>query len=265
MIRRFSFKGVFSTQSTVADLYILSGNTFAQNGRSLGTFTSWQSQEYAYDELTGYKYFKVDGTEWARLDKPGQNIVSDFDSSDGNYTVTVNRDFDYLGPNRQFTPYVVDRYQQLSSAKGLDVADGSSFVTKTGIEMYSGSTNSNGVGTKKFQTGFKVDSSYFYSMNHVFPNSKLTSSSGSLPGGNVTPITKIINVNSVAPDYFDYNGNAITGLHYNLGHQILSDGIYTTNGRTGYKIGNNQYININDATGTSLMYGQFFPTRKGVN
>ncbi|KRK90534.1 hypothetical protein [Companilactobacillus futsaii] len=263
MIRRFNSNGIFSTQENIIDLYILNGNTFVKNGNTLGSHTAWKYQEYAYDESLKRKFFKVDNTEWACLEKQNQNIKVDFDNSDGNYTVIIDRDFDYLVP-RTFTLYPVDSYHSDSETTQVYQTDGGRFITNGGIEMFD-STTSNGVTISSYNTGFRVDNTDYYSMKSVFPDSKLTYSSGSVYGENVTAINKIINVNSVAPDYFDLNGNAVTNIHYNLGHQILSDAVYTTNDRTGFKIGDNQFININDATGTPLMYGRYFPEQKGVN
>lgn len=262
MIRYFKSNGIFSTQNNIIDLYITSGDSFVKNGNTLGTYSAWKYQDYAYDETLKMKFFKVSGTEWAALNKPNQNITSDFDNSDGNYKIIINRDFDYL--NRQLTIYPVDVYHKDTATTQAYPTDGGQYLTNGGIEMFSSET-SNGNTISSFKTGFRVDTTDYYSMNNVFPDAQLTYSSGSVYGQNVTSIKKIININSVAPDYFDLNGNAVTEIHYNLGHQILSDAIYTTNKRTGYKIGDNIFININDATGTPLMYGQYFPSRKGVD
>lgn len=262
MIRLFNSNGVFTTQDTKIELYVISGDTFVPNGATLSAHSSWQYQQYAYDETMKKKFFKVDNTEWAIFNQPGQNAMTKLDNSDGNYQIIIDRDFDY--ESGKLVVHPVEVYHQTSSKTLAYPADKGRYLIDGAIEMYDTDTT-NGYVTSAYNTGFKVDTTDYYSSQDVFPDAKLTSSSGSVYGENVTPISKIINVNSVAPDYFDLNGNAIANLHYNLGHQIVSDGIYTTNTRTGYKIGDNQFININDATGTSLMNGSFYPTNKGVN
>ncbi|TGD20925.1 hypothetical protein EGT49_12275 [Companilactobacillus suantsaicola] len=262
MIRKFSSNGIFATQGNSIDLYVISGNTFTPNGSVLSPNTSWQYQEYAYDESLKKKFFKVDNTEWAAFDKPGQNASTTLDNSDGNFQIKIDRDFDYSAAKLVLHPVVV--YHKDKAATNAYPTDGSRFLVDGAIEMYDTEDN-NGYVTSAYNTGFKVDNTDYYCSQDVFPDAKLTSSTGSIYGDHVTPISKIININSVAPDYFDLNGNAVTGVHYNLGHQILSDAIYTTNNRTGYKIGDNQFININDATGTSLMSGSFYPSNKGVD
>lgn len=268
MIRKFSTFGVINIKNVTPALYSLTDNQFTITSRSLSPHSSWQYYTYAYDDSTGYKYFAVDPVDWVRFDNEQLNIVRDFNNDDGNYTVTVDKDFNFSNKSSapDFYPVGIFKTQENDDDLFSNAGEGSSFITNAGIEKGPQTINWND-SSKYFAwlTAFKVDNVDFFDNHGLFANSKLTKSSGTIPNARVTPITKIIRINSVSPDYFDYDGNAIEGLNYNLGHQILSDGIYNSNEKTGFKIGDNQYVNISDATGTSLMYGKFYPTNKGVN
>ncbi|AKP67698.1 hypothetical protein [Companilactobacillus ginsenosidimutans] len=270
MIRTFHLDspGILNiTSDSNVPLYNLLSNQFVLASRSLAAHSSWQFADYAYDEDNNYKYFAVDGSEWVKFDSNELNITRDFNSLDGDYTVTIDRDFDFLNGSLSIWPVSIWSSQiDFNNIPTTSYQDGTAFITTGGIEIGPQiPTYTSSIDYYAWRTGYKVDPEEYYDDHGVFANSKLTISSGSIPNENVTSINKIIKIDSVAPDYFDKDGNSISGIDYNLGHQIQSDGIYNSNKRTGFKIGDNQYVNIGDATATPLMYGGFYPSRKGVN
>lgn len=244
---------MYSLDAHPTEFMLIPGATATAN-------TGFVVNRYAYDESTGIKYFEVSGDGWVKLE--GSNcITADFQPAGTNSIVTVDKS---IGG---FSHGQTDLTLGMFKTSGNDLynnqipnpnrfADGNSYTSNGGLERSA---------KDRFITGFRVSQDEYLSSGDVFADTKLYKPADDYPGDNETPINKIIRINSIAPDYFDSEGNAVKGLTYNLGDQFQSRLVINTSERIGFKIGENQYVNIADANATPLMFGHFLPTNKGEN
>jgi hypothetical protein len=252
MIRFFSTttKAVVTCKNSACPLYSYNGGSFVRTSQTLGAGTKWATYNYAYDESTNFKYFQVSTNQYLRLDGTGGiNLTMPFNTLNGNsgrYNISVYRWYDQ---------YVITHSSLKADQEHREYDNGSYWAAAGSFEEYS---------KTRYLTGFLVSTDYYFDSGFVIPDSPVYSAKGPRYS-NVKPLKKLIRINSAAPDYFDYNGNAVDGMTFNFGDQIISDGFYHDTNRVGFEVKSGVYINIADALPTEELNGYFLPERQGVN
>ncbi|WP_125711043.1 hypothetical protein [Companilactobacillus zhongbaensis] len=227
---------------------------FSRASRSLGKNTDWQVNSYAYNEDDGNKYLQVSTNEWVKFVNVNDGrILRDKETQD--FQMAVSRNLQ--------TPItvVIERNRDIIKEYEIDIwnerAEYSSIVHNDGERYYS-DMQLEKADAQKHVTGYRVTDNGYYDYNSVFLDNKLTFVNATSSNPNVTPISKIIRVNSVIPDVFDSNGNAVY-FPTDAGQQFMSDGVYVTPERVGFRIAEDTFINLNSASGTTLLHGHFLP------
>lgn len=72
----------------------------------------------------------------------------------------------------------------------------------------------------------------------------------------VLPYSMIIRINSLTPKVQDFQGNPVENT-IDFGHQLLSKGYVKGSNFNGYLLTDNSIISIDDASGTTLLYGNY--------
>ncbi len=251
MIRFFSttMKAVITCKNTACPVYEYNGSGFQLTGGVLAAGTKWATQNYAYDESEHLKYFQVSTNEYLRLDGTGGiNLTMPFNSLNGNGRYNIN-------VYRWYNEYVYTHCTLKNDEEHREYDNGSYWSTSGSYEEYS---------KTRYITGFLVSTDFYFDTGFVIPDSPFYSVNGP-KYSSVTPLKKLIRINSAAPDYFDYDGNAVTGISFNFGDQIISDGFYHDQNRVGFEVKSGVYINIADSLPTEELNGYFLPERQGVN
>ncbi|WP_125768361.1 hypothetical protein [Companilactobacillus furfuricola] len=227
---------------------------FSRASRSLGKNTDWQINSYAYDEEDGNKYLQVSTNEWVKFVNVNDGrIIFKGDAPD--FQMAVHRDLQTattlsIERLRDFSTEVdLYYYDEKGAPNSLAPNDGDRYYTDKQLEVPD---------SQRHITGYRVTDNRYYEYDSVFIDNKLLYSNAVTSDPNVTPISKIIRVNSVIPDIFDSDGNAVY-FPVDSGQQFMSDGIYVSPERIGFRIAENTFVNLNSASGTTLLFGHFLP------
>jgi hypothetical protein len=254
-------------------VYSLNNGVFIKKAsvNNLDKNTDWKVNSFIYSEDDGCKYINVGNNVWVKfVDTEDGRIVfnSNYYSDTEDYQLAVNTPLqtstvvEIIDGSMTYSRSL-NKYQQTAvfNEHGKDFnyinpdfsLTGKRYITDRGLEV---------AHSQRYQTAFRVSSNAYYGYDTVFVDNGLLYSNALQTPANVTPISKIIRVNSVLPDVFDGNGNSVD-YKLDLGQQILSDGIYVTDKRVGYRVKENTYININSASATTLMFGSYYPENRG--
>lgn len=229
---------------------------FSRASRSLGKNTDWQVNSYAYNEEDGNKYLQVSTNEWVKFVNVNDGrIIFQGDAPD--FQMAVHRDLqtpitvqaEKLRDGKNEVNLYIYNERGAASEAYPQPTDGDRFYADQQIEIPD---------SQRHITGYRVSENYYYEYDSVFLDNKLLYSNAVTSNPNVTSISKIIRVNSVIPDIFDSDGNAVY-FPVDSGQQFMCDGIYVSPERTGFRIAENTFVNLNSSSGTTLLYGHFLP------
>ncbi len=218
--------------------------------------TGWKVNSYAYDESDGSKYLQVGANQWVKFTEVDPDrVVGDGGSAD--FQMAVYRDLQttttvVVEKKRDgIREYDIDYYDEYGNVSYASRNDGADFYADKQLEVPN---------TQKHSVAFRVSNNMYFEYSSIFVDNvlKFSNSNEVTTDSKVQPIANIIRVTSVIPDIFDSNGKAVK-YPVDAGQQILSDGIYVTPERVGYRIAKNTFINLDSASGTTLMYGHFLP------